>query len=133
MRKSCSLRDVISVTLVGLACFHAAKVLADCSAEGCDDEGSISAGCGTGANACPQDSQSACEGDTARQLHSGQFECGAKDGRCNCHTSDEDQDKCYTDYDSCDWDDDRTPKCGPDGDSSDPHYNWVKVADACDD
>jgi hypothetical protein len=99
-------------------------------AQTCAHSGPITAGCGSGENACVGVDEAACESDTARTLQSGDFACGTVSCQYNCVNSASLLDVCYIDY-NCDWNPIGNPRCFKDMTSADEHEDWVKVSDEC--
>lgn len=99
--------------------------------EDCVHYGPDNVGCGSGENACVGGTEALCRADTARVLGTGLFACGFSWGEWDCGTSATEKDLCYTQYNGCTWVATRTPKCAPDNDAADPHYDWIKAARDC--
>jgi hypothetical protein len=97
----------------------------------CANNGARNVGCGSGENQCSGGTQAICTADTAKILASGIFGCGTVTGRENCESSVKDKALCYTEYSTCTWDANRSPKCLQDNDSADPHNDWIKIDFAC--
>jgi hypothetical protein len=122
-----------SVILATVTCAFGIKALADCSVEGCTNQGPQNVGCGLGGNGCTGTSESSCNADTGKTLGNGLFECsdaGFVLGECNCRNSAEEQDVCYTTFE-CDWDQFADPKCFKDVLSEEDEFNWIKTSSGC--
>ena len=115
--------NVLLVVAVLLLCGYAMKALGDCTLEGCDNNGAVLAGCGSGENYCVGNAET-CKNDTSKILCVGFFECGLSYGDCDCGTSIMLMGLCYTTY-KCKYDDEKK-KCVSDEDTADPSYDWEK-------
>ena len=131
----CKVRFVMKVVLRNMTVFIVGlAAISYCVtfvwAGGCEDEGSIETGCGSGENGCVGSEQSNCEGDDAKVLASGLFGCGTDEGKQDCVNSSSDKELCYTEYE-CEFDDSAAPQCHKDEDTADEHEDWIKTDWGC--